>query len=87
MSRAAEYEGTIVNYKDQFSATKKLRVVLDSRDREIAELNEAIKGKDIRIATLEAQVFELKEQVRVSRGRAASFQARFHELQQGKSGN
>jgi predicted nuclease with TOPRIM domain len=82
MSRVAEYDGTIVNYKDQFQATKKLKASLDSRDHEIAALGELIKGKDIRIATLEAQNFEMKEEVKRLRGRAASLRADLHELKQ-----
>lgn len=82
MSPVAEYDGRIVDYKDQFQATKKLKVSLDSRTREIEALNETIKGQSIRIVTLEAEVFELKEQVKMYRGRAASLKAEVFQLKQ-----
>lgn len=82
MSPVAEYDGRIVDYKDNFAANKKLKASLDSRDHEIAALGELIRGKDVRIATLESQVFELREEVKRLRGRAASLRADLHELKQ-----
>jgi len=82
MTTQIGYNGTIVNNKDTFQAVKKMRVSIESRDKEIAELRELIELKDKRIANLEAEVFELREQVKKYRGKAMVERSKVHELKQ-----